>query len=51
MAVKVIVKLVKVKQSVYGSGQALRNPGTEVPRCQDGKHMKVVRSALAASVV
>ena len=45
---KIIVKLVKVKQSLYGSGQALRNPGTEAPRFQEGKHMKmkVVRSAL-----
>jgi hypothetical protein len=41
MAVKVIVKLVKVKQSLFGSGQALRNPETEVLRFQDGKHINV----------
>jgi hypothetical protein len=46
MAVKVFVKLVKVKQSLFGSGQSLRNPGTEVPKFQDGKHINVVRSAL-----
>lgn len=38
VAVKVIVKLVKAKQSPFGSGQAVRNPGTEAPRFEDCRH-------------